>query len=188
MLGVRVSANTHYILVISSNRYLSTVIETPLIDCTFLRDPVSRCSGPFGKHVTTYLVPNTCKSAMATIDIQPNDERIITLPDCLPARWPFKRTLNPADAAVEPASNEWTSSFLDLGPKILTAAADSCSTRLVALAYPDISADTLRILADWMTTFFIFDDMSDKLDREDVRKLGDCVMDVLRYYIATPTN
>jgi hypothetical protein len=125
---------------------------------------------------------------MAAINIQPNDERIITLPDCLPARWPFKRTLNPADAAVEPASNEWTSSFLDLGPKILTAGVDSCSTRLVALAYPDISADTLRILADWMTTFFIFDDVSDKLGREDTRKLGDCVMDVLRYCVAIPTN
>lgn len=103
----------------------------------------------------------------------------MTLPDCF-ERWPFKRTINPAYEMVKRENDIWVHSFKGADSRFLLSAQGADPSLLVALAYPRVPADHLRILADWMTTFFIVDDLTDRLPSTSVRKLAAVIMDALR--------
>ncbi|KAJ3766088.1 terpenoid synthase [Lentinula raphanica] len=102
-----------------------------------------------------------------------------TLPDLLRS-FPWNRKLNSNYEKVKAESQAWFESFHAFSPKAQDAFNRCDFNLLAALAYPNASAEHLRICCDLMNLFFAFDEYTDVCDAQEARRLADIVMDGLR--------
>lgn len=105
------------------------------------------------------------------------------IPDLL-KDWPFERRLNSATDVVESENEAWTRT-LNLGhPQLEKALKKAPITLIAALTCPLVPAKSFQVAADAMTTFLIFDEISDRLSESAVVELYRIISDVFESVLA----
>ncbi|KIJ30419.1 hypothetical protein M422DRAFT_268074 [Sphaerobolus stellatus SS14] len=86
--------------------------------------------------------------------------KTIALPKLL-AGWPYQPSISPHHEEVARECKVWIGGFQPLSPKS-PARFDRCNFPLMtALAYPEVSREHLRLTADFMMWFFLYDEITD---------------------------
>jgi hypothetical protein len=106
----------------------------------------------------------------------------IILPDIM-RNWPFKRTINPAYKTVEAESTAWYYSFRNNSDKIKAAFVKCKPSLLAAMSTPLAPPERLRLAADLLGIFQVYDDTSDALNVVQARELEAIALDGLKYVV-----
>ncbi|KAH7411193.1 isoprenoid synthase domain-containing protein [Cadophora sp. MPI-SDFR-AT-0126] len=102
------------------------------------------------------------------------------IPDLLES-WPFERRLNPATDAVKTQNEAWTRSLKLNHGQLERALQKAPITLIAALTCPLVPATSFQTAADAMTTFLIFDEISDQLSESVVAGLYEVIEDVFEH-------
>jgi hypothetical protein len=119
---------------------------------------------------------NTMATMAAEVTSSPTQFHI---PDLL-AKWPFKRTLNPAYTTIKAQTEVWMQNFGAFDVESRKQFEKAIPDLLVSLTYPEAPLKELQLAADQMAIFFFIDDLSDACNTVQARALGDVIMDALR--------
>lgn len=92
--------------------------------------------------------------------------------------WPFERRLNNSIDKVQTKNDAWTRSLNLNHPHLEKALKKANITLIAALTCPLVPAQSFQTAADAMTTFLIFDEVSDKLSESAVVALYQTINDV----------
>ncbi|KIJ26049.1 hypothetical protein M422DRAFT_192674, partial [Sphaerobolus stellatus SS14] len=95
--------------------------------------------------------------------------------------WPAPRRLNPHNEWVTKESNAWMDGFSGLPADRQSLYRQSMWPLLASLMYPDATREHLRLAADLMLWFVLYDEISDVLLLGMAQNLTDEVVKVLRY-------
>ncbi|KIJ51885.1 hypothetical protein M422DRAFT_244263 [Sphaerobolus stellatus SS14] len=105
--------------------------------------------------------------------------KTITLPNLL-AGWPCVPSISPYHEEVARESRAWTEGYQPLSPKS-QARFDRCEFPLIAaLAYPEVSREHVRLAADFMMWFALFDEITDVKTGSETRELAERLIAVMR--------
>ncbi|KIJ34952.1 hypothetical protein M422DRAFT_181402 [Sphaerobolus stellatus SS14] len=103
----------------------------------------------------------------------------IRLPDIL-ANWPCQLSINPHHEKVSMESHKWMEDYKVL-PEHAQARFNRCDfPLLVALAYPDVCEEQLRIISDFHMWFFLFDEITDVKSGKTTGELSENVINTMR--------
>ncbi|KAK0471423.1 terpenoid synthase [Armillaria novae-zelandiae] len=108
-----------------------------------------------------------------------------TVPNLL-AGWPFKATPNPHAAKINAESAAWVASYGVFSNKDQTIFDQWNFGAFAALAYSKAGPAQYRAGVDLINFYFVFDELSDKVDGPTVRKQADAIMNSLRNPYAPP--
>ncbi|KAG1843480.1 isoprenoid synthase domain-containing protein [Suillus subalutaceus] len=104
--------------------------------------------------------------------------KMIYLPDTM-INWPWPRTINPHYEDVKAEIDASIRDIKALGPESL-AAFDKCDTALlIALAYPNVPREHLRVSCDMMNSFLFVDEYTSIDNRTGVKEIVNIVIDAL---------
>ncbi|KLO13038.1 terpenoid synthase [Schizopora paradoxa] len=104
--------------------------------------------------------------------------RSLVLPDLI-TTCPFKASIHPEYKRARSESTAWVRSFGALTGRKGSLFHLNNLELLVSLAHPTSGYEELRICCDWNAVFFVYDELSDILQGEDARKLGDSFLKAL---------
>ncbi|TFY76926.1 hypothetical protein EWM64_g7086 [Hericium alpestre] len=102
----------------------------------------------------------------------------ITFPDFI-SYCDYPLRINPSGPDVAKASEQWLLDGAPLSERKRKAFLGLKSGDLSAMCYPDVEADRLRVVADYMNYLFKLDDWSDEFEADEIHVMRDCVMGCL---------
>lgn len=116
----------------------------------------------------------------STLHIQhlDSDESVILFPDLI-LYCGYSLRVNPYRLSVVDASERWLLDGAYLSDKKRKAFLRLKAGDLASMCYPDVSAKSLRIVADFMNYLFKLDDWTDEFEAEDIDGMRDCVLAAL---------
>lgn len=108
-----------------------------------------------------------------------SDDSVLLFPDLISyCGYPLR--VNPYGRSVADDSERWLLNGAHLSDKKRKAFLRLRAGDLASMCYPDASAKSLRVVADYMNYLFKLDDWTDEFGAEDVDGMRDCVLAALR--------
>ncbi|TLD09425.1 uncharacterized protein PgNI_07114 [Pyricularia grisea] len=96
-----------------------------------------------------------------------NNSTTVMLPDLFVSIMSPSPRLNPFYESVRPAANEWTKRLLKLDAKSYAKHQRVNFSKLASMWMPEADEEGLRVMVDWLTWVFYFDDLFDDGDLRD---------------------
>ncbi|KAI6277828.1 hypothetical protein MCOR27_001023 [Pyricularia oryzae] len=96
-----------------------------------------------------------------------NTSTTVMLPDLFVSIMSPSPRLNPLYELVRPAANEWTQKLLNLDAKAYAKHQRVNFSRLASMWMPEADEEGLRVMVDWLTWVFYFDDLFDDGELRD---------------------
>lgn len=104
--------------------------------------------------------------------------KTIYLPDTM-TNWPWPRTVNPHYEAVKIEAGAWFRSFETLDPELLKAFNKYDLAYAVALAYPTVSGEHLRVGCEVLDVQLVVDEVTDRSTAAGAKGIVDIAIDAL---------
>ncbi|EHA47692.1 hypothetical protein MGG_03833 [Pyricularia oryzae 70-15] len=98
-----------------------------------------------------------------------NTSTTVMLPDLFVSIMSPSPRLNPVYELVRPAANEWTQKLLNLDAKAYAKHQRVNFSRLASMWMPEADEEGLRVMVDWLTWVFYFDDSRQVFDDGELR-------------------